>query len=62
MSDGKKYVWAGSYGASNALDGPTIAVFDIDTGAVVESIDTCEGCHKLKFHSLRDEVWVSSCK
>ena len=50
--NGKKYVWAG-------LDRePTIAVFDIDTGAVVESIDTCEGQHRLKYHSLRDEVWV----
>ncbi len=53
VSDGKKYVWA----ALNRGK-PTIDVFDIDTGSVVGSFDTCHGPRSLEYHALRDEVWV----
>ncbi len=52
-SDGKKYVWA----AVNR-NKPMIDLFDIDTGSVVGSFDTCANPQHLEYHSLRDEVWV----
>ncbi len=53
MSDGKKFVWA----AVNRGK-PTIDVFDIDTGSVVGSFETCPNANSLEYHPLRDEVWV----
>jgi len=53
VSDGKKYVWA-------AIDRgkPTIDVFDINTGGLVGSFETCPNANRLEYHSLRDEIWV----
>mmetsp|Transcript_28184 Transcript_28184/g.40831 ORF Transcript_28184/g.40831 Transcript_28184/m.40831 type:complete len:243 (-) Transcript_28184:1195-1923(-) len=53
VSDGKKYVWA----AVNRGK-PMIDVFDIDSGAVIGSFNTCNGPENLEYHALRDEVWV----
>ena len=53
ISDGKKYVWA-----SFAQGVPKIDLFDINTGAVVGSFDTCLSPSSLEYHPLRDEVWV----
>mmetsp|Transcript_10534 Transcript_10534/g.21151 ORF Transcript_10534/g.21151 Transcript_10534/m.21151 type:complete len:243 (+) Transcript_10534:395-1123(+) len=53
ISDGKKYVWA-----SLARGVAKIDLFDINTGAVVGSFDTCMSPSSLEFHPLRDEVWV----
>ena len=35
-----------------------VDVFDIDTGAVVGSFEHCLSPNNLKYHPLRDEVWV----
>ena len=53
VSDGKKYVWA----AVNRGK-PVIDVFDINTGSVVGSFDTCDSPDNLEYHPLRDEIWV----
>ena len=53
VSDGKKYIWA----AVNRGK-PMIDLFDIDTGFVVGSFDTCNGPQSIEYHPLRDEVWV----
>lgn len=53
ISDGKKYVWA-----SLARGIAKIDLFDINTGAVVGSFDTCMSPSSMEFHPLRDEVWV----
>lgn len=53
VSDGKKYVWAGTYRA----DSP-ISVFDIDTGSFIGTFESCQGPNDLEYHALRDEVWV----
>ena len=53
ISDGKKYVWA-----SMARDAPKIDLFDINTGSVVGSFDTCMNPRSLEYLPLRDEVWI----
>lgn len=53
VSDGKKYVWAA---VSRGL--AKIAIFDIDTGAMVGAFETCKTPGALEYHPLRDEVWV----
>ena len=53
VSDGKKYVWAAAERGQSMVD-----VFDIDTGAVVGSFEHCLSPNNLKYHPLRDEVWV----
>jgi hypothetical protein len=53
ISDGKKYVWA-----SLARGVPKIDLFDINTGSVVGSFDTCMSPSSLEYHPLRDEIWV----
>jgi hypothetical protein len=53
ISDGKKYVWA-----SLARGIPKIDLFDINTGSVVGSFETCMSPSSLEYHPLRDEVWV----
>jgi len=53
ISDGKKYIWgAVSRGVAK------IDVFDIDTGNVVGSFETCNTPRDLEYHPLRDEIWV----
>lgn len=53
VSDGKKYVWA-------AVDRgvPKIDVFDINTGSIAGSFQTCMSPSDLEYHALRDEIWV----
>lgn len=53
ISDGKKYVWT-----SITRTLPKIDLFDINTGAVVGSFDTCLSPSSLEYHPLRDEIWV----
>jgi len=53
VSDGKKYVWAAVSRGIAKID-----VFDIDTGAVVGSFESCETPRDLEYHPLRDEIWV----
>mmetsp|Transcript_7732 Transcript_7732/g.17466 ORF Transcript_7732/g.17466 Transcript_7732/m.17466 type:complete len:307 (-) Transcript_7732:686-1606(-) len=53
VSDGKKYVWAGTSRAESP-----ISVFDIDSGSLVGTFESCKGPNDLEYHALRDEVWV----
>lgn len=53
VSDGKKYVWAGTY-----RDDSPISVFDINTGSLVGTFEACKGPTDLEYHAVRDEVWV----
>lgn len=53
VSDGKKYVWAAVSRGVSKID-----VFDIDTGGVVGSFETCATPRDLEYHPLRDEIWV----
>ena len=53
VSDGKKYVWA-----ATERDTPVMDVFDIDTGAIVGSFETCLSPNTLEYHPLRDEIWA----
>lgn len=53
VSDGKKFVWA-----ALSRGKPTVDVFDIDSGSMVGSFDTCESPSTLEYHPLRDEVWI----
>jgi len=53
VSDGKKYVWAAVSRGVSKID-----VFDINTGAVVGSFETCMSPRDLEYHPLRDEIWV----
>ena len=53
VSDGKKYVWAAVSRGVSKID-----VFDIDTGNIAGSFETCNSPRDLEYHPLRDEVWV----
>lgn len=53
VSDGKKYVWAAVSRGVSKID-----VFDIDTGGIVGSFETCATPRDLEYHPLRDEIWV----
>jgi len=53
VSDGKKYVWAAVSRGVSKID-----VFDIDSGAVVGSFETCMTPRDIEYHPLRDEIWV----
>jgi len=53
VSDGKKFVWAAVSRGVSKID-----VFDIDTGGVVGSFETCATPRDLEYHPLRDEIWV----
>lgn len=53
VSDGKKYVFAGT-----SRDKSSVSVFDINTGGLVGTFESCAGPNDLEYHALRDEVWV----
>lgn len=53
VSDGKRYVWAGT-----SRQESSVSVFDIDTGALVGMYQACKSPHDLEFHPLRDEIWI----
>ena len=53
VSDGKGHVFAGL-----SHPGHPIAVFDIDTGSLVGTFNSCVGPNDLEYQALRDEVWV----
>mmetsp|Transcript_24099 Transcript_24099/g.33878 ORF Transcript_24099/g.33878 Transcript_24099/m.33878 type:complete len:315 (-) Transcript_24099:283-1227(-) len=53
ISDGKKYVWAA---VNRGI--PTIDLFDINTGSIVGTFESCHSPSSLEYHPLRDEIWV----
>lgn len=53
QSDGHKYVWASQLSGT-----PRVDVFSITSGDYVTSIETCSTPLNLRYHPLREEMWV----